>query len=266
MTDRTGTRHRMPASPAVAMWIATTFNAFLEQAEVQLFEEFPRLVQVIQRRKLERALGRFDRERSGSAWPAARYLAFAALLGAIGFGCGTVNRALMGADKNTFSVLALAEVRQRTWTIPGQRRKRKAWSFVSVEKGQHRRTCPGAPCSGLSSGAPVQGRVDRGRRADGDGRVPAQGRAAEGPGCRDDLRSGGGPLPWPPRQVRDAAWALQALEEILGPRADLKMTLTSDHLRSEVRKTAARRQSLDPSSPAEPVPPITQGIAQEVVR
>ena len=42
----------------------------------------------------------------------------------------------------------MAKVRQRAWRIPGQRTKRKAWGFVTVAKGEHRRTCSGAPCSG----------------------------------------------------------------------------------------------------------------------
>ena len=30
----------------------------------------------------------------------------------------------------------MAKVRQRTWRIPGQRTKRKAWGFVTVENGK----------------------------------------------------------------------------------------------------------------------------------
>jgi len=30
----------------------------------------------------------------------------------------------------------MAKVRQRTWTIPGQRTKRKAWGFVAVDNGK----------------------------------------------------------------------------------------------------------------------------------
>ena len=42
----------------------------------------------------------------------------------------------------------MAKVRQRTWTIPGQRTKRKAWGFVTVESGKHRSTCLGGSCRG----------------------------------------------------------------------------------------------------------------------
>jgi integrase len=42
----------------------------------------------------------------------------------------------------------MAKVRQRTWTIPGQRTKRRAWGFVTVEIGKHRRTCLGESCRG----------------------------------------------------------------------------------------------------------------------
>jgi len=42
----------------------------------------------------------------------------------------------------------MAKVRQRTWSLPGQRTKRKAWGYVTVEPGKHRRNCPGAPCRG----------------------------------------------------------------------------------------------------------------------
>src|SRR5207249_262959 len=30
----------------------------------------------------------------------------------------------------------MAKVRQRTWRVPGQRTKRKAWGFVTVENGK----------------------------------------------------------------------------------------------------------------------------------
>src|SRR6185437_2033682 len=42
----------------------------------------------------------------------------------------------------------MAKVRLRTWTIPGQRTKRRAWGFVTVEIGKHRRTCLGESCRG----------------------------------------------------------------------------------------------------------------------
>jgi integrase len=42
----------------------------------------------------------------------------------------------------------MAKVRQRAWTIPGQRTKRKAWGFVTVEMGKHRRKCVGGSCRG----------------------------------------------------------------------------------------------------------------------
>src|SRR2546422_5110727 len=42
----------------------------------------------------------------------------------------------------------MAKVRQRTWTVPGQRTKRKAWGFVTIEDGKHRATCSGNQCRG----------------------------------------------------------------------------------------------------------------------
>jgi len=33
----------------------------------------------------------------------------------------------------------VAEVRQRTWTVPGQRTKRKAWGFTVVMNGKRKR-------------------------------------------------------------------------------------------------------------------------------
>ena len=42
----------------------------------------------------------------------------------------------------------MAKIRQRTWVIPGQRTKRKAWGYVTVEKGRHRKDCPGGLCPG----------------------------------------------------------------------------------------------------------------------
>src|SRR5262245_57488973 len=42
----------------------------------------------------------------------------------------------------------MAKVRQRSWTIPGQRTKRKAWGFVTVDPGKHRRSCAGESCGG----------------------------------------------------------------------------------------------------------------------
>ena len=42
----------------------------------------------------------------------------------------------------------MARVRQRSWTIPGQRTKRKAWGFVTLEPGKHRRACRGNACRG----------------------------------------------------------------------------------------------------------------------
>jgi integrase len=42
----------------------------------------------------------------------------------------------------------VAKVRQRTWTVQGQRTKRKAWGFVTVEIGKHRSTCLGGSCRG----------------------------------------------------------------------------------------------------------------------
>jgi len=44
--------------------------------------------------------------------------------------------------------VTLAKVRRRTWTIPGQRTKRKAWGFVTIESGKHRSTCLGRACRG----------------------------------------------------------------------------------------------------------------------
>src|SRR5437870_10438528 len=42
----------------------------------------------------------------------------------------------------------MAKVRQRTWTVPGQRTKRKAWGFVGIENGKHRKKCADATCGG----------------------------------------------------------------------------------------------------------------------
>ena len=42
----------------------------------------------------------------------------------------------------------MAKVRQRTWTVPGQRTKRRAWGYVTIENGKHRATCADATCSG----------------------------------------------------------------------------------------------------------------------
>ena len=39
----------------------------------------------------------------------------------------------------------MAKVRQRTWTIPGQRTKRKAWGYVTVENGKQIRQFKSAP-------------------------------------------------------------------------------------------------------------------------
>ena len=33
----------------------------------------------------------------------------------------------------------MAEVRQRTWTVPGQRTKRRAWGFTVVVNGKRKR-------------------------------------------------------------------------------------------------------------------------------
>src|SRR5437867_1258030 len=30
----------------------------------------------------------------------------------------------------------MAKIRQRTWTVPGQRTKRRAWGFVTIEDGK----------------------------------------------------------------------------------------------------------------------------------
>jgi len=42
----------------------------------------------------------------------------------------------------------MAKVRQRTWTVPGQRTKRRAWGFVTIENGKHRAKCADATCGG----------------------------------------------------------------------------------------------------------------------
>src|SRR5262249_58159989 len=42
----------------------------------------------------------------------------------------------------------MAKVRQRSWTVPGQRTKRKAWGFVTIETGKHRATCAEPTCGG----------------------------------------------------------------------------------------------------------------------
>lgn len=41
-----------------------------------------------------------------------------------------------------------AKVRQRTWTVPGQRTKRKAWGFVTIDTGKHRAKCTDMACGG----------------------------------------------------------------------------------------------------------------------
>src|SRR5437870_502052 len=42
----------------------------------------------------------------------------------------------------------MAKVRQRTWSVPGQRTKRKAWGFVTIENRKHRATCADGACGG----------------------------------------------------------------------------------------------------------------------
>jgi hypothetical protein len=42
----------------------------------------------------------------------------------------------------------MAKIRQRSWSVPGQRTKRRAWGFVTVAPGEHRGDCAGGTCSG----------------------------------------------------------------------------------------------------------------------
>jgi integrase len=42
----------------------------------------------------------------------------------------------------------MAKVRQRKWRVPGQRTLRSAWGFVTITKGQHRKSCAGSFCTG----------------------------------------------------------------------------------------------------------------------
>jgi integrase len=42
----------------------------------------------------------------------------------------------------------MATVTQRTWKVPGQRTRRKAWGYVGVEDSKHRTDCSSAECRG----------------------------------------------------------------------------------------------------------------------